>query len=96
MYGVNNKSHVLKFSNIIFNSRYRYYLNESEEFRIFWAKWTMEEEMFPDTEITALPAFAHNRFGIGHELAFKLYVCWIAAMTYISTVRLNDASAIRS
>jgi hypothetical protein len=50
----------------------------------------MEEEMFPDTEITALPAFAHNRFGIRHELAFKLCVCWIAAMTYISTVRLND------
>jgi hypothetical protein len=51
----------------------------------------MEEDIFPDSEITSLPALAHNRFGIRHELAFKLCVCWrIAAMTYISTVHLND------
>jgi hypothetical protein len=31
-----------------------------------------------------------NRFGIRHELAFKLCVSWVAAMTYVSTVRLND------
>ncbi len=46
--------------------------------------------VFGDTEITDIPAFAHNRFGIRHELAFKLCVCWVAAMTYVSTVRLND------
>jgi hypothetical protein len=68
-------------------------LNESKEFRIFWAKWTIDNHMFPDTIVTALPAFAHNCFGIRHELAFKLCVCWVAVMTYISTMRLTDPSA---
>ena len=54
------------------------------------AKWTIENEVFADTEISDIPAFAHNRFGIRHELAFKLCVCWVAAMTYVSTVRLSD------
>jgi hypothetical protein len=54
------------------------------------AKWTIENEIFGDTEITNIPAFAHNRFGMRHELAFKLSVSWVAAMTCVSTVRMND------
>ena len=56
----------------------------------FQAKWTIENEIFGDTELTDIPAFAHNRFGIRHELAYKLCVCWVVAMTYVSEVRMHD------
>jgi hypothetical protein len=32
---------------------------------------------FGETEITDIPAHAHNRFGIRNELAFKLFVSWV-------------------
>jgi hypothetical protein len=53
------------------------------------AKWTIHE-VHGVTELPDLPSFAHNRFGIRQELAFKLCVAWVAAMTYVSEVRLND------
>ena len=67
-----------------------YYLNESKAFRLFWAKWEIENEVHGDTEVADLPSFANNRFGIRQELAFKLCVTWVAAMTYVSQVRLSD------
>ena len=67
-----------------------YYLNESKAFRLFWAKWAIENEVHGDTELTDLPSFAHNRFGIRQELSFKLCVTWIAAMTYVSEVRIRN------
>jgi hypothetical protein len=45
---------------------------------------------FGETEITDIPAYAHNRFGIRHELAFKFCVSWVATMTHVSMLRLND------
>ena len=67
-----------------------YYLNESKAFRLFWAKWTIENEVHGDTELADLPSFANNRFGIRQELSFKLCVTWIAAMTYVSEVRIKN------
>ena len=67
-----------------------YYLNEHKAFRLFWAKWEIENEVHGDTEVADLPSFANNRFGIRQELAFKLCVTWVAAMTYVSEVRVND------
>jgi hypothetical protein len=67
-----------------------YYLNESKAFRLFWAKWAIENEVHGDTELTDLPSFAHNRFGIRQELSFNLCVTWIAAMTCVSEVRIRN------
>ena len=66
------------------------YLNGDLPAPLPQAKWTIEHEIHSDTEISDLPAFANNRFGIRQELAFELCVTWVAAMTYVSIVRLND------
>ena len=67
-----------------------HHLNEHKAFRLFWAKWEIENEVHGDTEVADLPSFANNRFGIRQELAFKLCVTWVAAMTCVSEVRAND------
>jgi hypothetical protein len=71
-------------SNLISNqgSHSKYWLNESKQMRLFWAKHELENGISGDTDaLVGLPAWANNRFGIRQELSFFLIIAWDATMT---------------
>jgi hypothetical protein len=71
-------------SNLISNqgSHSKYWLNESKQMRLFWAKHELENGVSGDTDaLVGLPAWANNRFGIRQELSFYLIIAWDATMT---------------